>query len=473
MTGKCACLLCHIPAWAHAAAGVPQKPNIIVFVADDAGMDFGCYGNRNIHTPNIDKMAAGGLRFDRAFLTAPQSSPSRISMMTGMFAHTTGTEDLHSPLDGDTRMIPSFLHEAGYRTGVILKRHWGENGDRQFDRIDNGREWYGKEPLAASNPALSRYRDFIGANREQPFFLWVGFTDPHRPYSAQDNVRQNDPDRVTVAPYHVDNPSTRRDIADYYDEISRMDRHIGLMTDELEKLHLLENTVIIFLSDNGMPFPRAKGTLYDAGIQTPLIVSWKGKIKAGGVHRNGLISLIDLAPTLLDLAGTSAPQNMYGKSFAPLLHDPALRGRDHIHAERNWHNCDEYMRCIRTEKYKLIYNAYYTLPHGTATDLSTSPTWYALKKAQKEGTLSKAQQTIFAAPRPMIELYDLENDSLELNNVADEQAYREEGKKLVSLLLQWQEETGDHPWWKRRRPDQSDRITGFPVFPQRPEAWDD
>jgi arylsulfatase A-like enzyme len=160
-----------------------------------------------------------------------------------------------------------------------------------------------EEPVTKNNPALLRYSDFIGKNKEQPFFLWVGFIEPHRPYQTIKNVQQNDPDKVIVAPYYMDDPSTRRDIADYYDEISRMDRHIGVMMDELERLKLLDNTIIIFLSDNGMPFPRAKGTLYDAGIRTPLLFSWKGKIKPGSAHQNGLISTVDLAPTILDLAG--------------------------------------------------------------------------------------------------------------------------------------------------------------------------
>ena len=456
-----------------AIKAAPDKPNIVVFLADDAGMDFGCYGNKNIHTPNIDKLSASGLRFNKAFLTSPQSSPSRTSMMTGMFAHTIGTEDLHTPIDENTRMIPSYLHDVGYRTGVILKTHWGANGDQQFDMVDNGREWYAEEPVSQNNPALTRYKNFIDKDKEQPFFLWVGFTDPHRPYDRESNVRQNDPNKVNVLPYHIDNQETRMDYADYYDEISRMDRHIGIMMEELEKRNLLENTIIIFLSDNGMPFPRAKGTLYDAGIQTPLIFSWKGKIKAGSTHDNGLISTIDLAPTILDLAGVPIQEQMYGKSFSEILFNPSLRGRDFIFSERNWHDCDEYMRCIRTEKYKLIFNAYYELPHGIAMDLSSSPTWYALKKAQKEETLTKAQKTIFVCPRPMIEIYDLTKDKYELNNVADEQAYVVEGKKLITLLLKWQEETKDHPWWKRRRPDQSDRITGFPIYPTRPEAWKD
>lgn len=155
------------------------------------------------------------------------------------------------------------------------------------------------------------------------------------------------------------------------------------------------------------------------------------------------------------------------------MFDPSSRGREYIFSERNWHDTDEYIRCIRTENHKLIYNAYYDIPHGTAMDLSSSLSWYELKKAQRNGSLKPDQSQIFIAPRPMVEIYDLKKDPDELDNVADIQSYVPEGKKLAKLLIDWQKNTKDHPWWKRRRPDQNDRITGFPMFPKRGEFWVD
>jgi len=444
-----------------------SKPNILVFIADDAGMDFGCYGNRNIKTPHIDKLAADGLRFDKAFLTSPQSSPSRTSMMTGKFAHTIGTEDLSSPIDKQTLMIPHFLRQAGYLTGSMLKTHWGENGDKQFDRMIEA----GYDQGNMTEESYHNYEQFINESGGNPFFLWVGFSDPHRKYNRNACPQVNPPEAIIIPPFLVDGQDTRRDMADYYDEISRLDANIGRMLTILEKSGKTDNTIIIFLSDNGMPFPRCKGTLYDTGIQTPLIFFWKDKIKPAGVHSNGLVSIIDLAPTLLDVAGISEQPDMYGKSFKNLLFDPEKRGRDYIFAERNWHDTDEYMRCVRTETRKLIYNAYYELPHGTPIDISTSPSWYELKKKQKQGLLTPVQAQLFAAPRPMVEIYDLIDDPDELNNVADEQHYYSEGIELATLLRIWQSETGDHPWWKRRRPDKNDRVTGFPLFPGRQNYW--
>jgi arylsulfatase A-like enzyme len=444
-----------------------ERPNIIVFIADDAGMDFGCYGNLSIKTPHIDRLAAQGVKFNKAFLTSPQSSPSRTSMMTGMFAHTIGTEDLHTPLSAGIRMMPSYFREGGYYTGSMLKTHWGEEGDKQFNQMIPGGYLPNQGDL--TEETYANYARFIDESKEQPFFLWVGFADPHRPYNREVCPQRNSPEEVLVPPYLIDGPDTRRDLADYYNEITRMDRNIGKMLSILEQKGKINNTIIVFLSDNGMPFPRAKGSLYDSGIQTPLIFVWDRVIKPGKVHENGLVCSIDLLPTLLSLAGITPPEDIYGESFHELALDPTRRGRDYIYAERNWHNTDEYIRCIRSEKYKLIYNAYYELPHGTAADLSSSPSWYELKKWQKEGKLIGNQKQLFIAPRSMIELYDLENDPFELDNIADIPQHIPEGRKLARLLVQWQKDTDDHPFWKRKRADTNDRISGFRLFDEIPE----
>lgn len=442
-----------------------EKPNIVVFIADDAGMDFGCYGNKNIKTPNIDKLAAQGVRFEKAYLTSPQSSPSRTSMMTGMFAHTIGTEDLHDPIDAETRMMPSYFREAGYFTGSMLKTHWGPNGDRQFDRMIKGGYLPNQGDL--SKEAFENYKSFIEESGDRPFFLWVGFIDAHRPYNRDVCPQVNSPVSIDVPPFLVDGEDTRRDLADYYDEITRLDSHVGKMLDVLEEQGKLDNTIVVFLSDNGRPFPRCKGSLYDSGIQTPLIFMWKGQFPAGKVHSNGLVSTIDLAATLLHFADVEMDTCVYSRSFHELLYEPTKRGREYVFAERNWHDTDEYIRCVRSERFKLIFNAYYELPHGTASDLSTSLSWYELKCEQREGSLSQNQRQIFTAPRPMVEIYDLEKDPDELVNVADRLEYLEEGQRLGVKLVEWQKVTKDHPWWKRRRPDQNDRITGFPLFPRQ------
>ena len=442
-----------------------DRPNIVVFIADDVSMDLGCYGNKNIHTPNLDRLATQGVRFDKAFLTSPQSSPSRTSMMTGMFAHTIRTEDLHDVIDDSTRMMPSYFREQGYVTGSMLKRHWGDNGDRQFDQLIAGD--YSAETGSLTEDTFENYERFIDERDGRPFFLWVGFIDAHRGYNRTLCAQRNDPDSIEVPPFLVDTPETRRDMADYYDEITRMDGDIGRMIDYLEREGLRENTIIVFLGDNGKPFPRCKGSLYDTGIQTPMIFSWGDRFPQGARHSNGLVSTIDLAATLLHFAGATMDEQVYSRSFHPLLFDPTTRGREYIFSERNWHDTDEYMRTVRSEELKLIYNAYYELPHGTAMDLSTSDSWYQLKRKQREEGLSPEQMQIFVAPRPMIEVYDVAADPLELTNVADQKEYVARAGALARELVKWQQETDDHGYWERRRPDQNDRVTGFPIFPRK------
>jgi len=422
-----------------------EPPNIIVFVADDASVrDFGAYGNEVIKTPNIDQLADRGLLFENAFLTTPQCSPSRISVLTSLYPHSTGAEDLHMPLPDGMKILPGYLHEAGYFSGHMLKTHYGPHADAQFD-------WY-SENLSEDFPV------FLDEASDDPFFLWVGFTDPHRDYG--DAPRVHDSENVIVPPYLVDDEETRADLALYYDEIARMDGQIGRFMEELDRRNIVENTLVVFFSDNGAPFPREKGTLYDAGIQTPLIFHWPKEINEG-LQYNGLTSILDLTPTLMDIAGLSVPDKMQGKSIKPVLNDTSYPGREAVFSERNWHDSDEHMRSMRTERYKVIRNEAYTnLPHGTPADIGGSPSFRSLYQLKQEGDLNQAQSRLFQVPRPRVELYDLEKDPWEVNNVAAHPDYWQIARELSAQLDDWMEETGDFPPHMRVRDDHTDRVTG-------------
>lgn len=459
--GRALWILCFILVFKINFAQV--KPNILVFVADDAGMDFGCYGNDAISTPNIDKLAEGGLKCTNAFLTSPQCSPSRTSMLSGQFAHTIGTEDLHTGLDDSTIILPTYLKKTGYFTGYMLKGHLGENGHKQFDWFDNGRwssgDW--------NENVINNFNNFINEADDKPFFMWVGFTDPHRVYAEDEKEgnrapKVNDPTKVKVPPYLVDSDITRRDLANYYDEITRMDNHIGDMIEVLRERKILDNTIVIFLSDNGMPFPRAKGTLYDSGIQTPLIFYWERKI-GSGLRYDGLLSTIDLSPTILDLAGQLKPAKFYGDSFQKIFYNQELEISEHVFAERNWHNADEHMRAIRTKNYLLILNSYIELPHGTPTDLSSSPSWFELINGRDANLLTSAQSWLFKSPRYAIELYDVQDDPFQINNISGKEEYLDISKELVQVLVNWMQSTKDHPPNERRKHDVVDRISGYPI----------
>ncbi|HEU5482603.1 MAG TPA: sulfatase, partial [Sphingomicrobium sp.] len=412
------------------ASASEKRPNILVFIADDAGArHFGCYGNHAIRTPNVDRLSAEGLTADKAMLTTPQCSPSRISMLTGKYPHATGAEDLHVPMPERHTTVPGHLRRAGYFTGHMQKAHEGPHSDRQFD-------WY--------DPGLDEFPAFLDAAGEKPFFLWVAFNDPHRPYQADTLVEPHDPGRIEVPPYMADTPKTRADLARYYDEIGRMDAVIGRFLAVLETRQLDDATLVVFLSDNGAPFPREKGTVYDAGVRTPLIFRWPGVVPRGARHP-GLMSVIDLAPTFLALAGVAVAEDMQGENISAGLRDPSLWKRAAAFSERNWHDCDEHIRSVRTERYRLIHNAYIELPFGSPADVSASPAWLDLYDRKQNGRLTHAQRMLFETPRPEIEFYDTEQDPWEIENLAARPEHQPRIAEHYALLQEWRTSTGDFP----------------------------
>jgi arylsulfatase A-like enzyme len=442
---------------AAVAAPDSSRPNVIVLVGDDLGWrDTGPYGNRFIRTPTIDQLARSGLRVEYAFGTTPQCSPSRISTLTGKYAHAVGAEDLHTPLPEGERILPSLLRKQGYVTGHMAKTHYGPNAERQF-------QWYAPK-IAEGFPA------FLDSAGTRPFFLWVGFHEPHRPYEAAAAASRHSPGRVVVSPHLADTPGTRKDLALYYDAIARMDDQIGLLLAELGRRKLSDNTLVVFLSDNGAPFPREKGTLYDSGTRTPLILSWPGHIRAGWVYDRGLVTTVDLAPTILDLAGVTRPETMQGQSFGALLTQPdSYPGRTYVFSERNWHDCDEHQRAVRSKGYKLIRtDAYTALPLCTAADIGASPSFLALRARAKANRLTPAQRRLFEVPRARLELYDLAADPWELRNLADVPAYAQTVRELAGVLQEWMEQSADFPAAYRVRDDNTDRITGVPFTTKIP-----
>jgi arylsulfatase A-like enzyme len=445
------------PVAALAQQPADSRPNIILLVGDDLGWrDTGPYGNGFIRTPNIDRLARSGLRIEYAFGTTPQCSPSRISTLAGRYAHAVGAEDLHTPLPEGERILPSYLQERGYFTGHMAKTHYGPSAERQF-------QWYSPN-IGDAFPA------FLDTAGTRPFFLWVGFHQPHRPYEAGAASSRHSPARVIVPPHLADTPGTRKDLALYYDAIGRMDEQIGLVLVELERRKLRDNTLVVFLSDNGAPFPREKGTLYDSGTRTPLILSWPRVIPAGTVYDRGLVTTVDLTPTILELTGVTLPETMQGRSFRTMLTRPgSYAGRTHVFSERNWHDCDEHQRAVRTMRLKLIRtDAYTPLPLCTAADIGASPSFQALRASAKAGRLTPAQRRLFEAPRARLELYDLAVDPWELHNVAGDPSYTKEIRELAGVLQKWLEETDDFPAAYRVRDDNTDRITGVPFTTRFP-----
>ena len=251
--------------------------------------------------------------------------------------------------------------------------------------------------------------------------------------------------------YLPDIPAVREDLRQYYDEIGRLDSYVGQVVAELDRQHATDNTLIVFISDNGRPFPRDKTTLYEGGIKTPWIVKWPNQIKPGSTSKS-LVSTVDLAPTFLELAGLNDGDALDGVSLAPIFADADAIVRKYVFAEDHWHDYEDHARSVSDQQYKLIRNDYTDLPATPSADAGRSPTWQAMLKLRAESKLSSAQQACFVTPRPRFELYDLVNDPDETRNLAQDGRYRTVFDRLRKELEDWTERTGD--WMpSRRTPD--------------------
>ncbi|MEX2261809.1 MAG: sulfatase [Bryobacteraceae bacterium] len=425
---------------ASAAQAPGSLPNLVFLISDDHSFpDLGCYGNNAIHTPNLDRMAREGMRFERAFVASPQCSPNRSSIFTGCTPHTTSTSRLHTPMP---EWEPSFLEplkERGYFTGAFRKVHQGDEFNKRFHYYGSARE------------PFERFFDALPGSR--PFFLHVGFTDPHRPYRKGAFSPPHDAAKVHVPPFLPDSPAIRADIAQYYDAIARMDSDSGRIFQLLQDRGLSGNTLVVMTGDNGMPFPRAKGGCYDPGIRVPMLAWWPGKIRPGSVTRE-MVSHVDLPVTWLDAAGIAKPRKMQGASFLPVLEGRSHQGRSEVFAERNWHNTFDPIRSIRAERYKLIYNAAGRYPYRPASDLAASPTWQSYLELARKGELSPVHMRLLDPSRPLLELYDLDRDPNEFHNLATSPDHAEVLAGLQRRLSAWMHQTYDFlpPLHKREPP---------------------
>jgi N-sulfoglucosamine sulfohydrolase len=384
-----------------------QAPNIILIIGDDISWDdIGCYGNTSVHTPNIDRLASEGLKFNNAFLTSSSCSPSRCSIITGRYPHNTGAAELHTPLPAHLKLFPELLRAKGYYSALLGKWHEGETTARAYDTLLQGTE------LNGSGGELQWLNILQTRPKDKPFFFWLAPFDAHRPWSDDNVDHHHNPQKVTVPETLVDDTITRSDLTAYYDEIARLDLYIGKLLNELEAEGIADNTMIIFLGDNGRPFPGSKTRLYDRGIKTPLIMRWKKGI-AGGKQTDALISSIDIASTLLECAGIPAPKTFQGVNFQTLFQHPNQKFRNYVFAEHNWHDYAAYERCIRTDSFLYILNKHPVWDNGGPIDANQSPSAQSLKAAFKHGELDSLQRDAYLQPRPAEEFYNNFKDPLQ------------------------------------------------------------
>jgi arylsulfatase A-like enzyme len=417
------------------------QPNIVIFLADDQGYgDLSCYGHPTLKTTGIDRLAAEGMRFEKAFLTISSCSPTRCSLLTGRYPHNTGAEDLHEPLPAEQVSLAQLLKAKGYHNMAVGKWHLGE-AEREH--------WHAIEECGGAELGSTALKLLAERPKDKPFFFWVASKDPHRPYGERTTFGQYSPDQAIVPPYLPDHPLIREDMADYYEEIVRFSGQVNHIVSLLEEQGVLDETFIAYLSDNGMPFPRAKTTLYDSGIRTPLIVRYPPLVKPGTLQRN-LVSTIDLTATVAEIAELDQ-STMQGESLVPMLRDFQAPGREAIYAEANWHDFEKFTRAVRTDRYLLIRNYYWEEPLWNSVDSLNSKTWVGMLQMHRQGKLTTAQKFLFQEPRPYEEFYDLQVDPQSLENVIDAAQHTAAVNRLRTLLDNWRVATQDHMPEQRRR----------------------
>lgn len=404
------------------------RPNVIVMICHDLGRRLGCYGVPGLQTPNADRLADAGLRCTNEFATCPLCSPSRGGLISGCYPHCVGLNGLVNRgwdmLDG-VPTLPQLLGQAGYDTILFGLQH----EKQRPERLGYARHEHAQRPYLCSTIA-PLVADFVAARRpdDPPFYASVGTFETHRPF-ADPRYRPDDPATVAVPAYLPDHPAVREDLADFHGLIHAADGAIGVILDAIERSPLAENTLFIFTSDHGIAFPRAKSTLYDSGLGTALLMRWPARIRPGQVS-DALLSNIDLAPTLLEVCGATAPPSIQGSSFAPLLAGEAFASRSEIFAEKSYHDAYDPRRLIRTERWSYIRNFADGPMLPLPKDIAASPSATALGPD-------------IDAPRPREELYDLAADPDQFHNLADDPAHAGTLTQLRERLRRWQEETGD------------------------------
>ncbi len=437
--------------------------NVVLAIADDWSWPHaGVGGDPAVRTPTIDRLAREGTHFTHAFAAAPSCTPSRAAILTGQAPHRLAEgAQLWSHLPARFAVYPDLLEARGYAVGFTGKG-WGpgsvEPGGRTRNpagpRVENLRALLGQRPAGA------------------PFAYWFGSTDPHRPYEAGSGARNGiEPGRVQVPPFLPDTPEVRGDVADYLSEVERFDRDLGELVRTLEAAGLLEHTVLIVTSDNGMPFPGAKATLYDGGTRVPLLIRWPGVARPGLVS-DALVTLTDLAPTILDAAGAAVPADMTGRSLRPLLDGRArIAWPSAVFLERERHanvrrgDLSYPSRAVRTHDHLYIRNFRQdrwpagdpTLYHsvGPFGDIDDSPSKQLLLR---EPAYERFRVHAMAL-RPAEELYVVRSDPGQLHNVVADPEHATVGRELRQRLDRWMRSTGDP-----RALADDDRFDRYPYY---------
>jgi len=412
-----------------------RRPNTLLLIADDmTWSDAGCYGNRDVKTPNIDRLAAEGMRFTRCFTSTAMCAPTRQQLYTGLYPVRNGAYPNHSRVKPGTKSLAHYLKNLGYRVGIAGKKHYGPPESFPFETLADGAENY------------TAITEFIKRDKTQPYCLLVTSKQPHLPWN-KGRAEDYDPVKLTVPSYMVDTAETRDGLAKYYAEITYLDGQVGKCMELVDQSAGRDNTLFIFTSEQGSVFTHCKWTLYDTGIRTAFVARWSKKIKAGSVT-DAMVQYVDVTPTLIEAGGGEPIRGLDGLSFLPVLLGQKNRHREvtyGVHTTRGIHFGSECypVRSIRTATHKYIMNLnHYAEFSNLVTKRNNGGFWRSWVEKAKTDPDAAGKVEMYVR-RPAEELYDLQKDPYELNNLADDPRFRPLMDSLRKQLLAWMDQQGD------------------------------
>ena len=425
------------------------KPNILFIVSEDNSEHIACYGEKRVHTPALDSLAATGIRYTRAYVPYSVCSPSRAIFLTGLYTRQTGHIGLATHKFStykDFKTMPAYFKEAGYYTGFLGKTHI--NPERLVeDHIDHRAI---KGANFSKTTSIRTYADEAkvimqnAAKEEKPFMLIINYADAHRRFveiskNGYPTVKVKDP----IKPFPwigSDSPHLREEIKNYFNCMNRLDEGIGMVLEDMEELNVRDNTLIVYIADHGADFPRAKGSAYESGVRIPMIVNYPKAFSKGKVE-NEMVSTIDILPTMLELCGIKAAQPLPGNNLRS-LDEGEIKGHQYIHTFTTGSSPNlQYLQfSIRDDRYKLIYN-----PYRHKNLLAAS--------RYQNSKLSGDQHVKSFLHPDEYELFDLEKDPYEWKNLAESKEHQESKNNLIAAMKAFQKKIKD-PFLDKNNMDQ-------------------
>jgi N-sulfoglucosamine sulfohydrolase len=434
-------VLMTLVSWSSLCAKEQARPDIVIFLTDDQSqLDATPYGSNGVRTPNMQKLADRGLTFDRAFVASPSCAPSRGAMLTGLMPARNGAEPNHAEPRLEIKKWPAYFHELGYEVVAFGKvSHYKQTKDYGFDHFEHDTFHDPQGIPSAIDWLKNRSR-----KDAKPLCIFIGSNWPHVPWPEK--ADDFNPDDLRLPASSIDTKITRKWRARYAEAVEKADDELGLVYDTTQKT-LGTNTVYLFSADHGAQWPFAKWNLYDSGIRVPLIVSWPGVTKPG-TRTAAMVSWIDFLPTLVEVAGGKAPNDIDGRSFLPVLLGKSNQHRNKIFTTHSGDGIFNIypMRSVRDERYKYILNLHPEFAFTTHIDLPVNlgqrdyfKTWERVAKTNQEAATIVDRYH----KRPAEELYDLQQDPNEEHNLATDPAQASRVKEMRAELEQWMKEQGD------------------------------